>query len=70
MDFHRKVVILRDTFVNFLEKDMISPHTFEIFTFGGSGIDTPIEDQKWSGSFVKRIRGSDHGSWIGVVDFL
>ena len=33
------------------------------------GIDTPIEDQKWSGCFVERTRGSDRGSLIGVVNF-
>ena len=52
------------------EKVMISLYTFENSVFGGPGIDTPIEDQKWSGCFVERIRGSDRGSLIGVVDFL
>ena len=36
--------------------------------FGAPEIDTPIEDQKWSGRFVERIRGSDRISSIGVVE--
>ena len=51
------------------EKVMISLHTFENSAFGASDFDIPIKDQKWSGRFVKRIRGSDRGSSIGIVDF-
>ena len=46
---------------------MISLHTFENLAFGASKIDTPIEDEKWSGRFVERIRGSSRESSIGVV---
>ena len=42
----------------------------ENYAAGASEIDIPIKDQTWSGCFVERIRGSDHGSSIGVVDFL
>ena len=39
----------------FSEKVTISLHTFGNSALGASGIDTPIEDQKWSGRFVERI---------------
>ena len=48
---------------------MILLHTLEHFPFGASEIDTLIEDEKWSGRFLDRIRGSDRRSSIGVVDF-
>ena len=51
----------------FSEKVTISLHTFENFAFGGPGIDTPSEYQKWSGCFVERIRGSDCESLLEVV---
>ena len=50
----------------FSEKVTISLHTFGNSAVGASGIDTPIEDQTWSGCFVERIRESDRGSSIGV----
>ena len=51
----------------FFEKVTISLHTFENSVVGASEIDTPIEDQTWSGCFVERIRGSDRESSIGVI---
>lgn len=56
--------------IQFSAKVTISLHTFENSTFGASEMDTPIEDQKWSGRFVERIWGSDRESSIGVIDFL
>ena len=50
----------------FSEKISISLHTFENLAVGASEIDTSIDDQTWSGCFVKRIRGSDRTSSIGV----
>ena len=50
----------------FYEKVVILLHTFENYVFGASEFDTPIEDQKWSGRFVERFRGSDRESSIGV----
>ena len=50
----------------FFKKVTISLHTFGNSAVGASGIDTPIEDQTWSGCFVERIRESDRGSSIGV----
>ena len=40
MDFHIKVVMLHDTFVNVQKKVRISLHTFENSAFGGSEFDT------------------------------
>ena len=50
----------------FLEKVMISLHTFENSAFGVSEIGTSIEDQKWSDCFVEKIHGSDCKSWESV----
>ena len=51
----------------FCEKVLILLHTFENYAFGASEIDTPIEDQKLDGHFVKRIRRSSRESLIGVI---
>ena len=52
----------------FSQKVTISLHTIENAAFGASEIDTPIEDQKWSGRSVERIRASDRGCSIGVFE--
>ena len=52
-----------NTLHNFCEV-IILLHTFENYAFGASEIDTPIEDPKLDGHFVKIIRGSDRESSI------
>ena len=47
---------------------MIALPTFKNSAVEASEIDTPIEDQTWSGCFVERIRGSSREPSIGVVE--
>ena len=65
--FSKKSTDFASYICQFSEKVTISLQTFENSAFGASEIDTPIEDQKWSGCFVKRIRGSDRESSIVVI---
>ena len=49
---------------------MLSLQTFKSSVFGALNIDTPINDPKWRGRFVERIRASDRESSTGLIDFL